>query len=362
MTFLTDNNLRQHGGNIKEVAHKFGPGQYLDFSANINPLGLAPQVEDAIRSGIGQVVHYPEPDARSLSQAVAEYLGVQCQQIACGNGASEFIYLLTRLLAPRRAVIPQPTFSEYQLAAAAAAAEIVSVPMLRSRDFRWDVTGLAATITSGDMVFLCNPNNPVGNLLERDGIIGLLNRCEQVGATLVVDESFRDFVVQMPTVIGDVGNYNRLIVLYSLTKFFAIPGLRLGCMVAPENIINRVNRTRDPWSVNSLAQFAGQVAVKQRDYINRSRKFVAKEKQWLYQRLRHISALTPFYPQANYIFIDISNTGLTSTCLRRNLIEHGIIVRDCVTYPTLGGGYIRVAVRQREENKRLLNALSAVLS
>ncbi len=358
---MPGNKLRQHGGNIKEVIDRFGAKNYLDFSANINPLGLAPAVAEAIRTGISEIVNYPEPDAGALNQEVAAYLDADPRMVACGNGASELIYLLVRLLEPKRVVIPQPTFSEYQLAAETVKAEILSVPLSRQNGFRWNIGALTNVLLPGDALFLCNPNNPVGNLLSLQELMKIIQQGEEAGAFVVVDESFRDFVRDMPSVIPYVQQSNNLIVVYSLTKFFALPGLRLGCVVAPTQVIGRLNSIRDPWGVNVLAQIAGRVAVRQRDYINRSRELIAREKEWLFARLNSIPGIKPFFPRANYIFIDIRETGLTSTALRRLLIEEGIIVRDCETYPTLNSGYIRVAVRKRGENERLAETLVKVL-
>ncbi|MBO8168298.1 MAG: threonine-phosphate decarboxylase [Thermoanaerobacteraceae bacterium] len=353
--------LRQHGGNIREVSREYGPKTYLDFSANINPLGLAPAVEQAIRDGISQVVYYPEPDAVTFNHAVAEYLGVDPKYVVSGNGAAELIYLLVRRVNPRRVIIPIPTFSEYQLASEAGNSEIVPVVLRRETRFQWDMEALLQAVPKGDMLFLCNPNNPVGNLLERENLLAVLKACREHGTAVVVDESFRDFVEDMPSALPFVEEFANLTVLYSLTKFFALPGLRLGCAVAQPAVVKELNAMKDCWSVNTLAQIAGCTAVKQTGYIAETRALVAEEREFLYNSLRQIRGLDPYVPSANYIFIDISETGLSSGVLRDKLIERGIIVRDCATYPTLGEDYIRVAVKRREENLLLIDALKHVL-
>ncbi|WP_366924631.1 threonine-phosphate decarboxylase CobD [Metallumcola ferriviriculae] len=358
---MTGNVLRKHGGNIRAVVSRYGAREYLDFSANINPLGLVSGVAKALRKGLDEIVHYPEPEDDALSHAISKFLGVRQQMVMCGNGASELIYLVARLKQVKRAVIPQPTFSEYQLAAEAAQVPIVLPNLAAAQGFQFTMQLLKEKLTAGDMLFLCNPNNPVGNVIPLREMINVIEFCEAHGVTVVVDESFRDFVSNMPSVIPYAAQYKCLVVIYSMTKFFALPGLRLGCAVADPQIMDEIKELRDPWSVNVLAQIAGKQALQEKNYIIRSKKLVETEKEYLFGGLKEVPGLQPYYPAANYIFVDVSGTGLASTALRKLLINEGIVIRDCSTYPTLNTGYIRVAVRLREENHTLLCALNKVL-
>ena len=359
---LSDSNkLRQHGGNLKAVFQKYGPRDYLDFSANINPLGLAPAVEQALHESIKEVINYPEPDAVTFNRAAAGYLGLDPRWVISGNGAAELIYLLVRAINPRKVIIPVPTFSEYELAAASVDAQVIPV-FLRAEDrFAWNADTIIKTMAQGDLLFLCNPNNPVGNLIGQESMLLILKAAEEHGTLVVVDESFRDFVDDMPTALPFLQDFQNLVVLYSLTKFFALPGLRLGCAISQPQLIGRLKAMKDCWSVNTLAQIAGCTAIKETEYISNTKEIISVERDYLYGELQKIIGLDPYNPAANYIFLDISRTGFGSGLLRERLIEKGVIVRDCATYPTLEDKYIRVAVKLRPENIKLVHALQEVL-
>ena len=355
----------EHGGNLYAAARQSGGGleDYLDFSANINPLGLADSARQAILAALDSVVHYPDAEATALKQAISRQYGVAGERIIAGNGAVELLYLLCHVLRPRRVLIPAPAFSEYERSARAAGAA-VTYHFLRPEDgFAVELQPLIDKLTAVDMVFLGNPNNPTAVLLTRTQLEQLLAAAKARQVSVVVDESFLDFLPDDSAYSCRplLDAYPNLFILHSLTKFYAMPGLRLGFALANSALTAKLHEAKDPWNVNCLAQAAGVAALADSDYRRRSREMLAQQKQLLHRQLNEIPGLNAYPPAANFILIDIVKTGLTAAALRQALLAQNILIRDCGNYPGLTPNYIRVAVKRPEQNQRLLQALQTVL-
>ncbi|MBE3586304.1 threonine-phosphate decarboxylase CobD [Desulfofundulus thermocisternus] len=354
-----------HGGNLVRASLEYGfaPQDFLDFSANINPLGPSPRVLEALKDNLWQISHYPDPDCRELKVALAEHLGVDPSCLLVGNGASELIYLLARVFPFRRALIPAPTFSEYALAVRAAGGEVKYIFLDSSRGFPFPLKEVLKLLPEADALFLCNPNNPTGGLVTCRELGFLLETALACGSMIIVDEAFMDFV-QNPasySLLCQAGRHHRLILLYSLTKILAIPGLRLGVLVARPEVVRTLEKARDPWSVNALAQVAGVAGLRDRAYLEATREVVTREREFLFQELSSLPGWRPFPGTANFLLVDITNAGITAGELTGLLGRRGILVRNCSNFPGLTEGYIRVAVKGHDENLRLLKVLGEVL-
>ncbi len=354
-----------HGGNLVRAAMDYGfsPRDFLDFSANINPLGPCPSVLEAIKANLWQICHYPDPDCRELKSALAGHLGVDTRCLLVGNGASELIYLLARVLSFRRVLIPAPTFSEYALAVKIAGGEVSYVFMDPFWGFAFPLQEVLRRLPGVDALFLCNPNNPTGGLISRRELEVLLEAAAGQKTMVIVDEAFMDFVTepQNYTLLSLAGRHPHLILLYSLTKILAIPGLRLGVLVAQPSLVQVLSRSRDPWSVNALAQVAGVAGLQEKEYIEATREMVAREREFLFRELSSLPGLRPFPGAANFLLVDITGTKYAAGELVCQLGRRGILVRNCANFPGLSEGYIRLAVKRREENLRLLEALREIL-
>ncbi|MDN5347343.1 MAG: threonine-phosphate decarboxylase [Clostridia bacterium] len=353
-----------HGGNWQEAALLYGyaPEDMLDFSTNINPLGPPAAVLDCLHRNLNAIQRYPDPESFCFRTSLAAYLGVGIENVLAGNGAVEIIYLLLQTLRPRRVLIVEPTFSEYRRTAQIAGAEITTI-LLRPQDgFHLDPAAFLKNLSGLDLAFLCNPNNPTGNLISSDILQDLAEACYHQGVFLVVDESFLDFLPDWSelTLCRRAAITGNLLVLRSLTKFFALPGLRLGAAVTSSQLVSRLHRARDPWSVNILAQMAGEVALKEYAYMERSRDLIRQEKEYLFMGLV-ASGLKPFPAAANFILVDISASGWTSPNLAQATGQRGILIRDCSSFPGLGPDYIRLAVKDRAANATLLRVLEEIL-
>jgi threonine-phosphate decarboxylase len=355
-----DSRLQRHGGNIYAFARSRGlsPDQVLDFSASINPLGWPRGVAKAYRQALTRIVHYPEPYAETLTKALAASHDLDPHSILVGNGSTQLIYLLARVLAPQRALIVAPSFSEHAATLQRSGAQINHV-ILRPPSFALSLERLQKTLTQGcDVLVLTNPNSPTGTLLPRAELEQVVRMCHHPHTRLVVDEAFVDWVEEAS--LKHQAEYSpHVVVLRSLTKFFALPGLRVGYLVAQPRLIARLRAQMEPWSVNAIAQEVARVCLQDAAFPQRSRAFMERERTWLSAQLRTIEGLRPFPSHANFLLVKVTQPGVFAAEVVRRLAEDNLLVRDCGNFVGLGKRFFRVAVRTRSENRRLLAALQA---
>ncbi|HDO21522.1 MAG TPA: threonine-phosphate decarboxylase [Nitrospirae bacterium] len=357
-----------HGGNVYRFVREsdIPVEEVLDFSASINPFGLPPSAAEAVQAGIRSVVNYPDPDAAELVDAIAGHMGVPPRSIICGNGSTELIYFLPRALRPESVLIPAPTFSEYERACLMAQKSGAGCKKSEEKDsikyysldgdnfFDIDPSVFIRFMEGCDMAFLCNPNNPTGRVLTKDQVMNMAEAARSLGCYLVVDEAFIDFVPE-ESVIGAVRDNPFLIVLRSMTKFYALSGLRLGYGVFPRHVMETLKDFKEPWTVNTLAMKAGVAAIKDAEYRRRSLEFMRNEKEFFENEL--VGLGVDFIPSsANFYLLNIGNAREVVSSLGRK----GILVRDCSNFSGLESPHIRVAVKSRKDNVRLLNELNSL--
>ncbi len=342
--------LYQHGGNIYEIQPQ-RRGPLLDFSANINPLGIPGRTKQLLSRQVEALVYYPDPAAKALTIRIARYWKVKPENILVGNGSTELIYLILNAFKPATVTLTAPCFSEYERAAILAGCRIRFIPLTEDKDFCFNYQ----RIKRSDMLFLCNPNNPTGNLLISDP-----GEVKNIPVRrIVVDEAFMDFVPaeDAHTFIPQATKSRKFICLRTLTKLFALPGLRMGYVVAHSEIIRDLKKYQIPWSVNVLAQAAATHCLSEVAFIRRSRQLIEKERRFLYERLSRMRGLKPYPSATNFLLVKIRQKGLTSLSLKQCLLKKGILIRDCANFRGLDGQFIRVAVRSHKENLCLIQAL-----
>jgi L-threonine-O-3-phosphate decarboxylase len=346
--------LVPHGGRGAEEPAACGPpsGDVLDFSVNTSPLGPPPSVAEALRSL--DVARYPDPTALALRTALAERLGLDAAQLVVGNGSSELIWLLALAYArpaPATVLIVAPTFGEYERACRLLGATVTHEVATPERQFRPDVAGLAARIRRERprLVWLCNPNNPTGHYAGRPAVGALLEACVSAGALLVVDEAYLAFV-DRPDSLLDLLPSGHLFLLRSLTKDYALAGLRLGFGAGTREMADALRRVQPPWSVNAAAQAAGIAALADHASLERMRREVQAARAALVAGLERLGfAVTP--PAANFVLVEVGD----AAAMRRSLLARGYLVRDCASFGL--PRHIRIAVRRRAECARLLAAM-----
>lgn len=357
------------GENIFEIASRLGWKweRILDFSTSINPLGLSKKAEKRLREKWRILYHYPDAQASGLKDALAKFHGMENTCLLAGSGSTEFIYSIPRILPIRRALIVTPALSEYEKALEINGKEGgVAIHYFETREeegFELNVEGLLFALTAQyDALFLANPGNPTGIPIDRESLLRILALTEGSKTWLILDETFIDFLEE-GSLKKEVTVSSRLIILRSLTSFFAMPGLRVGYLIANPGIIQTFARQQPPWNINSLAQMVAVESLKDQAYVSRTRMVIEKERGFLTEGLRAIPGLIPYPSRANYLLVQIHpSLHLTAAQLRALLIPEGILIRDCNSFQPMGPYFFRIAVRSRKENHSLLKALRKLIA
>lgn len=350
-----------HGGTIYAAARQLGcrPAEILDLSASINPLGLSTAVRAACMSALEQLPHYPDPTAQKLTKALAEYYQISTKAIVPANGSTHLIHLLPTAMNGSRALIVAPAFSEYAHALTRHGWQTHYHLLSPADGFRLDLERLVQQLReqTPHLLFLCNPANPSGTLHPSAVIPELLTVCHDTGTLLVLDEAFMDFCGEQYSSTAQVVASNQGIVLRSLTKFYALAGLRLGCALASPQLAERLRAALPPWEVNTMAQFAGVAALADHQYAAETRELINAERHLLTDSLSRLPGMTLFPSAANYLLIHLSGPLDAPQLYERLLKKHHILLRDCSNFVGLDQQFVRVAVRSRPENERLIEAL-----
>ncbi len=341
-----------HGGNIHLFSRQHREkGEILDFSANINPLGPPPWLRSTISRALSDVVHYPDPDCFDYISAIADHFDLDKNVIVPANGSTELLYALPKLLPCSRAVIPVPSYIDYKKVMEQNGKEILLFPLSPEDDFALHSDILSKTLKDDEIVILGSPNNPTGALVHHLEIIQLAQSFPS--SWFVVDEAFLDFAEAGRTVAGKCDN---IITLHSLTKFFALPGLRLGFGVFAPSLAEKMRNVLPPWTVNTLAQNVGAQLFRDTAYRQTSLRCMKKLRQQLYTALQDFTDLHVFPSEVNYFLIQITSSA-DATTLADHLLQKKILIRVCTNYAGLNDTFFRIAIRNEEENEQLIDGL-----
>ncbi len=349
-----------HGGNIEAARAAHHRRSFLDFSINVNPWGPPPKLWFKLLASLPEIRRYPQPHSQDGRAQLAAFFGIATDRLVLGNGAAELIHWLPWVLPVRRAVVLEPTFSEYAEAFTQCGKPVTRLPL--TADFQVDLSRLRWTLGPGDLLFVCQPNNPTGCRTPAEALQELLELAQARQAWLAVDESFLWFCGAVPelTAARYLNQFPRLLVLNSLTKIGAVPGLRLGLAMASPTVIRSLEKALDQWNVNRLAQELIPYIIDP-GFLKRTRERLNRENQWLARELPKVSGLTVFPWQANYFLAKVEQARFTGTQLIASLGKRGILVRDCRNFSGLGPAYFRSAVGHRAENRRLIANLLDIL-
>ena len=349
--------MLDHGGDIQGFIDEFGY-EPLDFSANVSPLGLPDEVVKAIEGCIAGLAAYPDPLCRKLTTSLGAHHGIDPTHILCGNGCSDLIYRIARVLEPKRALLAAPTFSEYATALSQVNCNIKHHFLASDTGYALDESFIAAITDDIDVVFICQPNNPCGLITPRDIIERVLTRCNEIDAWLIVDECFIEFIdnptaTTMETRFADG---EKLIILKAFTKLYGMAGLRLGYLLcADTTLVDRLRSAEQPWAVSTVAQTAGIAALSSTGYVENLRELVQVERAFMKEKLAQLGIRAQ--GEANYLFFELDDGGKLVCRLR----QHGILIRDCSNFPGLKAGSYRIAILSHEKNEKLIAALEEAL-
>ena len=348
-----------HGGDIySSLSFKQGK-KILDYSANINPLGIPAGVRQAMKDAVAGCVNYPDPFCRELRDRLSRYFSLPAGMFYCGNGAADVLFRIMTALRPKRTLLLAPTFADYEKAAISAGSKIDYFTLQEKNEFAVTSEILKAVTKRTEMVVLCNPNNPTGKLMDKELLLMVLRHCEELHIPLLVDECFMDFVQDKGkySLIDQLPGHSGLIILKAFTKIFAIPGVRLGfCLTSDADLMDKLYACGQDWNVSVLAQAAGAAALEETDFLAETRELIAVEKAYLVAQLRLIG-LKVFEGEANYLLIKTMHNYPWPEKLKK----HHILIRDCSNFRGLSDGYYRIAVKTRRDNRKLIRIMKELV-
>ncbi|MCW4010268.1 MAG: histidinol-phosphate aminotransferase family protein [Candidatus Bathyarchaeota archaeon] len=352
-----------HGGDVWGFSRKYNiPLEKVrDFSGPINYLGPSPKAVEAIREYAKLVRFYPDPDPVSFREEIASYIGhgVGADNIILGNGSIELIYMVAEYFQCKfKAVIPVPSFSEYEKAVLRVGGDVIFVQL--PSNFALELENIKKAITDDTkIVYICNPHSPSGTLYTRDTLLELTEFCQKKGIIVSVDENYIEFTEkgQDTTLAGYAQKYDNLFIIRSVTKFYGMPGIRFGYAIASEKLIDQLQTVRQPWSINSLANYATSAAFKDTEFIQTTRNTLAVEKAQFAKNILEIGGYHVYPSETNFLLVKITSPKITSTELREQLAKDGLLIRDCCTFVGLDNTYFRVTVRSAKDNLKLVQAL-----
>ena len=378
-----------HGGNIYKVFREKNIKEILDYSSNINPYGIPESLKSRIIKNLEILERYPDPDYVELREKLANLNNVNLSDIILGNGATEIIFLFMKVINPKKILIVSPTFGEYERAVKAVGTsrnsidlscsddnknienkeiEIEYFELKESDDFKLNIGNLKNQLEKKyDLLIICNPNNPTGKFLKLAQTEEILKECNKYDTKLFIDEAFIEFLADgmKESIINTEENKKNLFVTRAFTKFFAIPGLRLGYgMYFDKELEQKISEKKEPWSVNNIAELAGLTVLDDTEYIEKTLKWITKEKIYMYEKLNEISGIKVYETEVNFIAGKIDeklfSEGLNVKILREKMLEQGILIRDASNFKFLDERFFRLAIKDRTSNDRVIEAMKEI--
>lgn len=378
-----------HGGNIYKVFREKNLKEILDYSSNINPYGIPESLKSRIIENLEILERYPDPDYVELREKLAHLNKIDISDIVLGNGATEIIFLFMKVINPKKILIVSPTFGEYERAVKAVGTsrnsidlscsddnknienkeiEIEYFELKESDDFKLNIGNLKNQLEKKyDLLIICNPNNPTGKFLKLAQTEEILKECNKYDTKLFIDEAFIEFLADgmKESIINTEENKKNLFVTRAFTKFFAIPGLRLGYgMYFDKELEQKISEKKEPWSVNNIAELAGLTVLDDTEYIEKTLKWITKEKIYMYEKLNEISGIKVYETEVNFITGKIDeklfSEGLNVKVLREKMLEQGILIRDASNFKFLDERFFRLAIKDRTSNDRVIEAMKEI--
>ena len=394
-----------HGGNIYKVFREKNIREILDYSSNINPYGIPESLKKKINENMEILERYPDPDYIELRSKLASLNKVDISDVILGNGATEVIFLFMKVIRPKKILIVSPTFGEYKRAVKATVnyddfscseksdnrnygnknynnknsdnrnsgdkkVEIEYFELKESDDFKLNINNLRKELGAKyDLLIMCNPNNPTGKFLKLAETEEILKECNKYNTKLFIDEAFIEFLSDnlKESIINTKENKQNLFVTRAFTKFFAIPGLRLGYGIYfDKSLEKKIAEKKEPWSVNNIAEMAGITVLDDAEYIEKTLKWITEEKKYMYEQLNKISEIKPYETEVNFITVKINeelfSKGMNVKKLREKMLEQGILIRDASNFKFLDERFFRLAIKDRESNDKVIRVLKEIMN
>lgn len=356
-----------HGSDLEKIEEVYGikKEDIVSFSANVNPLGISYRLRDTLSNHLDVISTYPDREYKKLRQAISAYTGAQFENIIVGNGSTELISLFIQTNHPSKALILGPTYSEYEREITLGGGTTFYYPLKEEDNFCMDITDFCAHLSDEyDLLVLCNPNNPTSSAITRKDMRRILDTCMQHGIFVMVDETYIEFAPEECCINAVVltNYYNNLIILRGISKFFASPGLRLGyAITGNQDLIKQINTRKNPWTINSLAEMAGQIMFSDNEYIQQTKELISTQRERMFKEMSNWGTVKLYQPYGNFILVKILKDGINADMVFEHCIRKGLMIRNCSTFPFLDSAYFRFCIMSEKDNTRLLEALYEIL-
>ena len=368
-----------HGSDLEKIEKVYGikPSDVTSFAANVNPLGISYKLKTTLCDRIDAITSYPDRDYTALRTSIGNYINLDKENIIVGNGSTELISLFIQITAPKKALLITPTYSEYERELALQGGTLDYFPLLEEEQFVCDVAKLETVLaTDYDLLIICNPNNPTSTAIPTDTMRQILTCCKVAAQNIaskkgsahelyvIVDETYVEFAPEITkiTAIPLVKEFDNLVVLRGVSKFFAAPGLRLGyALTSSKKLLTEINERKNPWTINTLAAIAGEIMFSDEEYITKTKAFISSERTRVCDALRQNPNLKVYEPVANFVLVRILKPSVTASDLFEACIQKGLMIRDCVTFPGLDESYFRICFMSKEKNDELLEVIRKII-
>ncbi len=357
-----------HGSDIEQIEKYYGipKDTIVKFGANVNPLGLSASVQRSLSEHLDIITSYPDRDYKSLRQVIASYCGTDMDYVVTGNGSTELISLLISQRNARHALVIGPTYSEYERELSLTGGRMSKYYLKEDQDFRLDAEDLRDALADDiDFLILCNPNNPTSSALTQDELRSLTILCKERNIFIMIDETYVEFApsVEEITAVPLVSEYDNLMILRGVSKFFAAPGLRLGYGVTSNRqFLDELKRHQNPWSLNSIGAYAGELMLRDADYISRTRQLILTERNRCLASLKEFRYAKAYPAYGNFILVKICKDDVSSFGVFEHAVKQGMMIRDCSSFEGLPGEYVRFCIMNPEDNTRLLDCMAELLA
>ena len=357
-----------HGGDLDSIssAYKIPRDEIVDFSGNINPLGISSLAKKEIANNLDLISTYPDRNYQSLRDSISNYVGVDSKHIIVGNGSTELISLIIQMKKPKEILILGPTYSEYERESSIAGSNIKYAQLREDNNFKLDLNEILEQLTDDlDMFIICNPNNPTSTAINVDQLKIILDRCKEKDTFLMIDETYVEFVEDMESITATslIPDYDNLFVLRGISKFFSAPGLRLGYgMSSNMELLDHMNKHKNPWTINILASFATEIMLGDIDYIKKTKTMFNKQREFVYQELLSFNNIKVYKPEANFLLFKLLDPAIKGYNIFDKMINKKMLIRDASSFPFLDDSFLRFCFLLPEQNKALIDALRKEIS
>ena len=355
-----------HGSDIEKICevYQLKPEEIVKFGANVNPLGLSEHVKEQLAGRLDILSSYPDRDYTDLKKAIAAYTNTSPEHIVVGNGSTELISLLISQRAPKRALLLGPTYSEYARELNLVGGTLEYYNLKEEQDFRLDISDLTDTLKSDiDLLIICNPNNPTSSAISTADMKKLLTVCRSLGIFVMIDETYIEFAPEGTSLsaVSLVPEFDNFMVIRGVSKFFAAPGLRFGYgLTSNQAFLQTLLTHQNPWSLNSIGAYAGERMLKDIDYIQKTWSLIDSERTRMCTELSGLDTVKIYPAYANFVLVKILKEGLTSFDVFEKAIHQNLMIRDCSSFESLNGEYVRFCIMNPEDNDRLLDVFRSL--